>query len=214
MGRQENFWTGQWIADMHLPPDPVAVNSISNVGITTNTVFGHPMETMRREDANVKMPPTRRLQNDAAISIAKNKLKIESDLQDQTPTERTNYLLQERNSDEYVFNEEINKAAFDSKTDNNIKFSNYERKVETFRDNSTTTLSEPSPFNEDCFQPLITNNPTPFTVRRASVERDLFSLVNPLGIVHPAMEIHHFAVSGVYSSTNTYFMDFIIERVS
>lgn len=89
------------------------------------------------------------------------------------------------------------------------------KSMETFQSNSNVgSLDSNIPLSDGCLNPLIANDPTPFTIRRASVERDLYSLVNPLGLIHPTFEFHHFAISGVYSSTNTYFLDFIVERVT
>lgn len=65
-----------------------------------------------------------------------------------------------------------------------------------------------------CVNPFLESDPVPFTVRGASVEMDLYSLVNPLGLEHPAYELHHFAISGTYSATNTFFVEFVIERTS
>ena len=42
---------------------------------------------------------------------------------------------------------------------------------------------------------------------------DLYSLTNPVGLVHPIMEVHHFVVGGVYTATNTLFTEFIIEKL-
>jgi hypothetical protein len=71
-----------------------------------------------------------------------------------------------------------------------------------------------APADDGCMNPFADNLLADFTVRRASVEQDLYSLVNPLGLSHPAYEQHHFAISGVYSATNTFFVEFVVERVS
>uniref|UniRef100_A0A0A9XMK5 Fructose-1,6-bisphosphatase class 3 n=1 Tax=Lygus hesperus TaxID=30085 RepID=A0A0A9XMK5_LYGHE len=182
---------------MHLPPDPVAINSISNVGATTATVFANSEPTGVQEEAQATDSTVSKLQYDTTFSAM-------------DPRQRTQYYLEQREQGQMPEATELPQRRQSSlfQTRSGGVF-------ETLQDsNSVTSMAESSPFDEECFQPLITNNPTPFTVRRASVERNLYSLINPLGLIHPAMEIHHFAVSGVYSSTNTYFMDFIIERVS
>jgi hypothetical protein len=67
---------------------------------------------------------------------------------------------------------------------------------------------------ENCLDPFLFDNLADrFTIQKASINRNIHDFTNPLGLEHPAMELHHFAMSGTYTSTSTFSLEFIIERV-
>lgn len=71
---------------------------------------------------------------------------------------------------------------------------------------------------DPCVRRFVAGASTPgqadlWTARQAVVRNQFFDLENPFGVTHPAMELHHFAVTGVYGTANTLFVELLVERV-
>jgi hypothetical protein len=45
-------------------------------------------------------------------------------------------------------------------------------------------------------------------------QRELWDLDNPIGLVHPAFELHHFALTGRFSRSNAVLLEFIPEKIT
>jgi hypothetical protein len=206
--RQEAYWPAQWIADMHLPSDPVSTvntdrfNTLSTAaraatgqagiataaGIDTSSVGGGALRSLNRTSDGQPMQ-----RGDLPASAAGHPLFSTH------RNVRTSQAAKERS------------PAAPPPAPQTTPFSRRGR-------SSFTTMqsggSSGGFLTDFCINPFLESDPVPFTVRGASVEMDLYSLVNPLGLLHPAYELHHFAISGTYSATNTFFVEFVIERTS
>ena len=53
-----------------------------------------------------------------------------------------------------------------------------------------------------------------FVVERMRGQSELWDLDNPVGLSHPAMELHHFGLTGTYTQTNTVLLEYIPEKLT
>lgn len=176
----------QWIADMHLPADPVEIATTAGFSSFGST---RPVHTMADSHTHIER------RAESKVDEVWRKVMKRSSIHDVVDHSQTHTPKRGRGGD----------AIFD-------QLSKYRRNRVVVT--QQTSVGSSSVLHDDCLNPFASNILADFTVRRASVEQDLYSLTNPLGLVHPAYELHHFAISGVYSATNTFFVEFVVERIS
>jgi len=75
-------------------------------------------------------------------------------------------------------------------------------------------LVRESEFNDPClFGNLMFTDPTIWISRFSHRTENVWSILNPFGLVHPAFQLDHFLVTGEYEAAHTQFLEWIVERM-
>lgn len=209
--RTEAFWSSQWVSDLHMASSPVDVLEIGNNVLGTFSAApskSHHRNSSRGRSINsTPLHWMRAAQTTTLDTLLRPPQSNQKSLSMFQQSSTSTFSTFQRSDPSLVLAPGRPGALSEA--------------ISAVIDPSNTVspalvISRPDDGSDECEGPFFASSSAAdrFTIQRASVDQNLYSLTNPLGLLHPIQELHHFAMSGTYTGTSTFLLEFVIERVS